>query len=766
MKKNLRYFMTLLLMMIASVGWGADTVVETIDFTGGNPKVSAYGDTSTWGNWTVVGGANNGGGWAYLRIGGGKTYNGPSTITGTSPLSSVVDFIIIEHAGRNNSGYSITSVVVQTSISDDFTNPTSTTVNNPDVSSAGQITITPTSPIPANSYFKIIINWSGPNNSNTGLNTKTIKFYKKEAVAVEAPTFSVAEGTYTSAQSVELSCVTEGASIYYTTDGTEPTAASTPYTGAISISETTTLKAIAVKGEDVSSVASATYTIVDITGSGTETNPYTVAQARAAIDANTGTNNVYAKGIVSKIVTVYNDTYKNITFDFVDVEGDANSIRAYRCTGDEAANVAVGDRVVVKGNLTLYNSIYEFSENCQLVSLQTKLDPELSFNVETVTATHNAEDFNAPELNNPHNLSIIWASSDENVAVVEDGVVIIGDEGTTVITATFEGNGTYKAGSASYTIIVGNPKGTINNPYSVTDVIDGTAKGTGIYVEGYIVGQYTSGNDPATSNFPDNGNIALADEFTTSPTAAASIPVQLGTDALKNAWGNKANNGSKITYKVRIKGNFDTYFSVNGIKSTTEITPVAVNVTIGSTGYATMYYSDVNVVVPENVTATTYKVESGSLVESKSYAAGVTIPKAEAVLLNGETDNYDFVISEATATKDADNKLLGTDYATETTGGSKYYALATNAAGDADSVGFYWQAADGGAFTNGAHKAYLALPATGAKSAYLFSEDISTGINGVNKSNNADVRYNMQGQRVGNAYKGVVIMNGKKFLQK
>ena len=193
----------------------------------------------------------------------------------------------------------------------------------------------------------------------------------------------------------------------------------------------------------------------------------------------------------------------------------------------------------------------------------------------------------------------------------------------------------------------------------------------------------------------------------------------------------------------------------------------AYSVTIGATGYGTLYYGNCALVVPAGVTAKTYKVVDGVLTVSKTYEAGATIHAATGVVLNGSAKTYPFAVSPEEGEADADNLLKGSDVEEETTGGSKYYALATNADGDADSVGFYWQAANGGAFTNGAHKAYLALPAgTEAKSAYLFSEDISTGINGVNKSNNADVRYNMQGQRVGNAYKGVVIKNGKKFLQK
>jgi len=76
------------------------------------------------------------------------------------------------------------------------------------------------------------------------------------------PTFSVPVGTYDSTQSVALSDTSSGATIYYTTNGSTPTASSTKYTGPISVSSNETIKAIATGGGYSSSaVASAQYTI-------------------------------------------------------------------------------------------------------------------------------------------------------------------------------------------------------------------------------------------------------------------------------------------------------------------------------------------------------------------------------------------------------------------------------------------------------------------------------------------------------------------------
>ena len=87
-----------------------------------------------------------------------------------------------------------------------------------------------------------------------------IDYPVKETVAT--PVFSVASGAVDSRTSVTITCATEGAKIYYTTDDSDPTAESTPYSEAISVTEAVTLKAIAIKeGMNNSAVASVSYTI-------------------------------------------------------------------------------------------------------------------------------------------------------------------------------------------------------------------------------------------------------------------------------------------------------------------------------------------------------------------------------------------------------------------------------------------------------------------------------------------------------------------------
>ncbi len=79
---------------------------------------------------------------------------------------------------------------------------------------------------------------------------------------VEAPVFSHASGQLEEGTKVSITCATEGARIYYTTDGTEPTTASDEYTAELPITDNVTIKAIAAKeGMLNSTVVTVNYTV-------------------------------------------------------------------------------------------------------------------------------------------------------------------------------------------------------------------------------------------------------------------------------------------------------------------------------------------------------------------------------------------------------------------------------------------------------------------------------------------------------------------------
>jgi hypothetical protein len=116
--------------------------------------------------------------------------------------------------------------------------------------------------------------------------------------AAAAPTFSPAAGTYASAQSVTLADATPGATIYYTLDGSTPTAASTKYTGAIAVSATTTIQAIATaSGFSTSAISSAVFTINTPLAATPTFSPaagtYTSAQNVTLADATPGATIYY-----------------------------------------------------------------------------------------------------------------------------------------------------------------------------------------------------------------------------------------------------------------------------------------------------------------------------------------------------------------------------------------------------------------------------------------------------------------------------------------
>jgi len=134
-----------------------------------------------------------------------------------------------------------------------------------------------------------------------------------------APVFSPDPDTYTSAQSITITAE-DGATIYYTTDGSDPKESQTKqtYTEAISLSTygTTTFKAYAVAtGKSASDVVEATY-FINI--------PF--ASLQALVDADLPTNSPVVVSFGKTLITKVNYSKKNISLD---IQKDSKDIQIY-----------------------------------------------------------------------------------------------------------------------------------------------------------------------------------------------------------------------------------------------------------------------------------------------------------------------------------------------------------------------------------------------------------------------------------------------------
>lgn len=423
--------------------------------------------------------------------------------------------------------------------------------------------------------------------------------------------------------------------------------------------------------------------------------------------------------------------------------------------------------------------------------------------------------------------TISYTSSNTAVGTVNattGQVSLTGATGTTTIKATFAGDDTYNGSSASYTITVvpviqniaalkALSSGT-SAKLKLTDAIVTYVNGANHYLQDatgaidvymysgfdYTAGQVLNGKATVTytlySSLPEISSFTADGEITvtTGKVAATEMSVE---DALKDENLNKyikmtgaTVESSKVTDGENTIGLYNTFkldpapsFSTDGTynivgiasihSSTKQIAVISfekadgdVTVKIGETGYATLYYGTQALTVPTGVEAYTYNVKDGALEESNVYEAGKVIPAGTGVVLKAEAGTYNFTNTDWAGEADPDNLLKGTDEAATTTGGDVYYMLSTNTSGE--NVGFYYGATDGAAFTNGAHKAYLALTtaqAGGIRAFMLDGSKDATAILTATIANKQNKAYDLQGRRVAAPTKGLYILNGKKIIK-
>ena len=195
---------------------------------------------------------------------------------------------------------------------------------------------------------------------------------------------------------------------------------------------------------------------------------------------------------------------------------------------------------------------------------------------------------------------------------------------------------------------------------------------------------------------------------------------------------------------------------------------------IGKTGYSTFYYSTNDAKLPEGLTAYTYSIKQDGdvmkLVSSHQFNAGDTIPANCAVVVKGKPGDYSIDLLEPTSTEKYENVLKGTNYekVIENDANKRYYMLSLDNKGE--NVGFYWGAADGRAFTNKAHGAYLAIEksANGKVTSFVLNPEgeCATGITSVKTdSKMASAIYDLSGRRTVNPSHGFYIINGNKYLK-
>lgn len=225
--------------------------------------------------------------------------------------------------------------------------------------------------------------------SDTNIAVSIYRLVVEQEGNIATPKFSVDGGWSVVGSEVELSCATADAAIYYTTDGTEPTSGSTPYTAPIVVDKDMTIKAVACKDGESSAVATAEYKVYPANSAEA---PLSVSQALSLIDAGFPVDvEVYVAGTVSEVKEM-NTQYKNATYTIKD-EAE-NELLVYRGKYLDGADftsqdqIAVGDKVVVRGKIKNYNGSKEFDANNVLVSLDR---PVVEKELGEIVATYGEE---------------------------------------------------------------------------------------------------------------------------------------------------------------------------------------------------------------------------------------------------------------------------------------------------------------------------------------------------------------------------------------
>jgi hypothetical protein len=199
-------------------------------------------------------------------------YSAPITISTTTTLNALATATNFANSPVTSGVYTIQATAARPSFSPapgTYTNPINVFIFSTTAGATMYYTTDGTTPTTASNKYtgpftvsttttvKAIA--TAPNLANSSLSNAP---YKILAGTTATPSLNPPPGTYTGTQQVTITTTTSGATIYYTTDGSTPTTASTMYTGPVAVSVTETLKAMAVATNYANSaVAGGLYTI-------------------------------------------------------------------------------------------------------------------------------------------------------------------------------------------------------------------------------------------------------------------------------------------------------------------------------------------------------------------------------------------------------------------------------------------------------------------------------------------------------------------------
>jgi|GEM_PF-3136470 len=385
MKKLLRLRLWLLALMVLGGANSllAEDTTATISFGSGAGSTSvnsasATGSDSQGNSWTIttVGTTSFTPQASYSQIGAAKKPAESITFTTTLPSNVTVTSFSAKFGGFNGTEGNVTLKVGDTSVGTGSLNASNDVTVTSKSSAVGSVlTVTVTNISKGVKAYNISYTYTEGGTVKTpiatlnGITPTTVNVGEKAEFTLDA-TFAS-----TDASDYEVVWTSDNPDVLDVADGNALYEAKAIGTANVTVS-------VEPVDDDTYTAVSETYTVRVIdpnANDGSLEHPYTVSEALAAIDADEGVKGVYAKGIVSEIVTPFNSQFGNITYN-ISADGSTTSdqLQAYRGFGlngaefTSADDISVGDKVVIYGNLTKHNTTYEFAQGNYLASITSK----------------------------------------------------------------------------------------------------------------------------------------------------------------------------------------------------------------------------------------------------------------------------------------------------------------------------------------------------------------------------------------------------------